>query len=114
MRQAVAMELLLIRHAEPLRVVDAEGPADPRLHERGVAQAQRLAAWLAEEELHELVRSTRPATDLRETLSAYFAVGAKNDLGILNAAAADRAALNELFALLPRIVGAVQRARWTP
>ncbi len=46
------MELLLIRHAEPLRVVDADGPADPRLHERGVAQAQRLAAWLAEEELH--------------------------------------------------------------
>ncbi len=46
------MELLLIRHAEPIRVVDAVGPADPHLHERGVAQADRLAQWLAEEELH--------------------------------------------------------------
>ncbi len=33
------------------------------------------ARTFAEEELHELVRPTRPATDLRETLSAYFAAG---------------------------------------
>jgi probable phosphoglycerate mutase len=46
------VELLLIRHAEPIRVVDAEGPADPHLHERGVEQARRLAAWLEAEELH--------------------------------------------------------------
>ena len=46
------MDLLLIRHAEPIRIVDADGPADPHLHERGVAQAERLAQWLAEEELH--------------------------------------------------------------
>jgi probable phosphoglycerate mutase len=46
------MDLLLIRHAEPIRVVDADGPADPHLHERGIAQAERLAQWLAEEELH--------------------------------------------------------------
>jgi len=46
------MELLLIRHAEPIRVVDAEGPADPHLHERGVDQAARLARWLEAEELH--------------------------------------------------------------
>lgn len=46
------MELLLIRHAEPIRIVDAEGPADPHLHERGVIQAARLAEWLAVEELH--------------------------------------------------------------
>lgn len=46
------MELLLIRHAEPIRVVDAEGPADPHLHERGMEQARRLAAWLEPEELH--------------------------------------------------------------
>jgi probable phosphoglycerate mutase len=46
------MELLLIRHAEPIRVVEADGPADPTLHERGIHQAERLAAWLADEELH--------------------------------------------------------------
>lgn len=43
------MELLLIRHGEPIRVVDADGPADPPLAERGTAQAQRLADWLAVE-----------------------------------------------------------------
>ena len=43
------MDLLLIRHAEPERIVDAEGPADPPLQARGLAQAEHLAAWLADE-----------------------------------------------------------------
>lgn len=43
------MELLLIRHAEPVRIVDAEGPADPPLAERGIAQADRMADWLSTE-----------------------------------------------------------------
>jgi 2,3-bisphosphoglycerate-dependent phosphoglycerate mutase len=43
------MELLLIRHAEPIRVENLDAPADPRLHDRGTEQALRLAAWLAEE-----------------------------------------------------------------
>jgi probable phosphoglycerate mutase len=43
------MELLLIRHALPVRVDDAGhgGPADPHLSERGVAQAEALAEFLA-------------------------------------------------------------------
>src|SRR5690348_76694 len=45
------MDLLLIRHAEPVRIEDAEGPADPTLHERGHRQAALLAAWLAGERL---------------------------------------------------------------
>jgi probable phosphoglycerate mutase len=42
------MELLLIRHAEPVRIGPGEGdgPADPALTERGREQAERLAAWL--------------------------------------------------------------------
>ena len=43
------MELLLIRHAEPIRVENVDAPADPPLHERGVEQAERLAAWLKNE-----------------------------------------------------------------
>lgn len=43
------MDLLLIRHAEPVRVEGADGPADPPLHERGQAQAARLGEWLAAE-----------------------------------------------------------------
>ena len=51
------MELVLIRHAEPVRIEDALGPADPNLHERGIAQAERLAQYLAEEPLEGLVSS---------------------------------------------------------
>jgi probable phosphoglycerate mutase len=43
------VDLLLIRHGEPIRVEGAAGPADPPLHERGQDQAARLAAWLAAE-----------------------------------------------------------------
>jgi len=54
------MELLVIRHAEPVRVTAAESggaPADPGLTERGQEQATRLAAWLAPERLDHVVSS---------------------------------------------------------
>jgi probable phosphoglycerate mutase len=51
------MELLLIRHALPVRVEGAEGTAaDPDLSDLGHEQAKALAAWLADEHrrsLHE-------------------------------------------------------------
>ena len=45
------MELLLIRHALPVRVdeVAGAGPADPVLSPRGVEQAAALAEWLTTE-----------------------------------------------------------------
>lgn len=48
------MDLLLIRHAEPVRIVDADGPADPPLEDRGREQAERLAAWLRDEPLDDI------------------------------------------------------------
>lgn len=47
------MELLLIRHALPVRVDEGavDGPADPALSELGVAQAHALAEWLAGEQI---------------------------------------------------------------
>ena len=48
------MDLLLIRHAEPVRIVDADGPADPPLETRGREQAERLAAWLHDEPLDDI------------------------------------------------------------
>ena len=45
------MELLLIRHAEPIKVVDASGPADPALGARGQRQAELLANYLGSEGL---------------------------------------------------------------
>ena len=40
------MELVLIRHALPLRVSAVDGPADPRLARDGVTQAALLAEYL--------------------------------------------------------------------
>lgn len=61
------MELLLIRHAEPVRIGPGEGdgPADPVLTERGRDQAERLAAWLEPEGIGQVVVS--PLLRARET-----------------------------------------------
>lgn len=61
------MELLLIRHGEPIRIAegDVEGPADPGLTARGVEQAERLADWLRAERVDEIVAS--PLLRARET-----------------------------------------------
>src|SRR5436305_14730984 len=66
------MELLLIRHAEPEKVVDAEGPADPVLDERGRMQAERLAEYLAEERLEGLFSS--PMNRAQETAAPVAVV----------------------------------------
>ena len=44
-----AMELLLVRHALPVRIDGGDGPADPDLSEAGHRQAEALGAWLADE-----------------------------------------------------------------
>ena len=62
------MELLLIRHALPVRVDEGhpdDGPADPELAPRGVEQAAALAAWLAEERVDAIWSS--PMRRARET-----------------------------------------------
>ncbi len=51
------MELLLIRHALPVRRELEEGVADPELSEAGHAQAQHLADYLASEEVHAIYAS---------------------------------------------------------
>lgn len=65
------MDLLLIRHAEPVRIVDADGPADPPLIDRGREQAARLATWLADEEIHEVWSS--PMRRAQETAAPVAA-----------------------------------------
>jgi probable phosphoglycerate mutase len=59
------MELILVRHAEPVKIVDADGPADPPLAERGRKQAERMAAYLAEEPIGAVWSS--PMQRARET-----------------------------------------------
>jgi broad specificity phosphatase PhoE len=64
------VELLLIRHAEPVRIAagDVPGPADPGLTARGAEQAARLAAWLTADGVD--VIATSPLRRARETAAA--------------------------------------------
>ena len=61
------MELLLIRHALPVRIDEgaADGPADPHLAPVGVEQAEALAGWLADERIDAIWSS--PMRRARET-----------------------------------------------
>ena len=60
------MELLLIRHALPLRVEKRNGtPADPPLSAEGARQAEWLAAWLGSERVDAVYAS--PLRRARET-----------------------------------------------
>ena len=52
------MDLLLVRHGLPERIVGAEGPADPVLTDEGRRQSERLADWLAHERVDHLLSST--------------------------------------------------------
>ena len=66
------MELLLIRHALPIRVEGADGPADPPLSAAGHRQAIALAEWLVPEPLDALYVS--PMVRARETAAPLAAL----------------------------------------
>lgn len=59
------MELILVRHARPEHIIDADGPADPPLTEIGHRQARAVAAWLAAEPFDALY--TSPMVRARQT-----------------------------------------------
>jgi broad specificity phosphatase PhoE len=55
------MDLLLVRHAEPVRIGPEESrgeAADPQLTRRGLEQAERLGHWLAAEPVDHVVSSS--------------------------------------------------------
>jgi broad specificity phosphatase PhoE len=61
------VDLLLIRHAEPVRIApgSSPAPADPGLTDRGRVQAMRLASWLDQEPVDAVLSS--PLRRARET-----------------------------------------------
>jgi 2,3-bisphosphoglycerate-dependent phosphoglycerate mutase len=67
------MELLLIRHALPVRIDEGavDGPADPALADLGRAQADALAAWLLDEQIDAIWSS--PMRRARETAAPVSA-----------------------------------------
>lgn len=83
------MELILVRHALPVRMEVTEGAADPHLDERGHAQARLLAEYLAGETIDALycspmLRARQTAQHVAERLGLEAVVEddiAENDQG---------------------------------
>src|SRR5437763_14523135 len=71
------MDLLLVRHGLPERIVGADGPADPLLPDEGRRQSERLADWLAHERVDHLMSST-----LRRAQQTAAPVGDRLGLGV--------------------------------
>ena len=65
------MELLLVRHALPVRRELVEGPADPELSADGREQAEHLATYLSSEHLDAIYASPlRRAYETAVTIAA--------------------------------------------
>jgi probable phosphoglycerate mutase len=72
------VELLLIRHALPIRREVDEGTADPELSEAGIAQAEHLGRYLSEESLDVVY-----ASPLKRAYQTALPVGAAHGLQII-------------------------------
>jgi broad specificity phosphatase PhoE len=53
------MQLILVRHAQPVHAHNPDGPADPGLSELGRWQAERLCGWLGLEPIDHIVTSPK-------------------------------------------------------
>ena len=111
------MDLLLIRHAEPVRIAEGEvvGPADPGLTPRGHDQAARLGAWIAVEGVDAIV--TSPLRRARETaapLAAALGLEPEIDEGVAeyDAASGSYIPIEELRELKDERWYATIEGRW--
>jgi 2,3-bisphosphoglycerate-dependent phosphoglycerate mutase len=112
------MELVLVRHAQPVRVEQGtvNGPADPGLSDPGHTQAVRLAAWLAVEPIDAVL--TSPLRRARETaapLAAMLDLPAEVVDGVAeyDAAAGEYIPIEELRAAKDERWFATIEGRWT-
>jgi probable phosphoglycerate mutase len=71
------MELLLVRHALPIRREFVDGPADPELSADGRAQAEHLATYLSTEHLDAIY-----ASPLRRAQQTADAVAVRHSLEV--------------------------------
>lgn len=71
------MELLLVRHALPVRRESVAGPADPELSADGRAQAEHLATYLSSEHLDAIY-----ASPLRRARQTAEAIAGGRSLGV--------------------------------
>lgn len=70
------MELIVVRHGLPIRVVTDDGsPADPPLSEEGRQQAERLGEWLGDEAIDRLyVSPMKRALHTAEPVAARLGI----------------------------------------
>jgi probable phosphoglycerate mutase len=96
------VDLLLVRHALPLRLETRDGSAaDPPLSPEGLEQAERLAGWLGREPLDALYASPlRRARETAAPLARSLGVVAQLEPGVVefDAAAPSYVPLEELKA----------------
>lgn len=64
-RQSGRVQLILVRHAQPIRILNTDGPADPELAPVGLEQAERVPAALGHHRISRVVSS--PQRRARET-----------------------------------------------
>ncbi len=111
------MELLVIRHAEPIRVTAEEsgGRADPGLTDLGRQQARRLAAWVAADGIDHIVssplrRATETATPLATTTGLPVTID--EDLGEYDRSATEYIPVEEMRAANSDRWQAMVEGRW--
>jgi 2,3-bisphosphoglycerate-dependent phosphoglycerate mutase len=110
------MELLLIRHALPLRLEVDEGPADPDLSDVGRRQADLVAQWLAAEGIDALYVS--PLARARQTAAPVAAacgvdLVVDDDLAEWDREANAYIPMEELKATDHEVWRAMAQGRWT-
>ena len=77
------MDLVFVRHAEPIRKVVEGGAADPELAERGLRQADALGKFLAEEHFDVIYASPmRRAQQTAEAVAQHHALDIVTSDGI--------------------------------
>lgn len=71
----MAMELILVRHALPVRRENVDGPADPELSVEGFAQARHFAEYMALEHIDNIYTSPmRRAVQTAEPLASLKSI----------------------------------------
>lgn len=110
------MELILIRHALPLRLEVTDGPADPPLAPVGISQAEALAGVITPDEYDALyvspllrARQTADPLTARTGLAATVADG----LAEWDRHSRSYVPLEELRRESPEVIEAMARGRWS-
>ena len=113
------MDLVLVRHAEPVRLTVADtggAPADPSLTDRGRDQARRLADWLAHESFDVVLTSSKArAIETAEPVAARLGAMPTIDDGWLeyDAASHDYIPMEEMRATKDPRLEAMYAGDWT-